>query len=160
MLHNIRLVGELGVTPAEAYAMYLDPDAHGRITGGPVEVAAREGAQFYAFGGALSGHILHLVPGRRIVQTWRSDAFGKADADSILVLTFLPKGRQHTLVDVQQLNVPARDCAGVSHGWESYYFAPWRKYIADRKRRHEERAEQARQNALAAKARQQAEAAA
>ena len=127
MLATIRLAAEFSATPAELYSMYLDPGKHAAITGSPVEISAREGARFYAFGGALSGQILHLVPGRRIVQTWRSNRFRKNDPDSILVLTLLPKGRLHTLLDLQQINVPLQDYAGISHGWETYYFAPWRR---------------------------------
>jgi len=129
MLHNIRLAAELAAPPAAVYAMYLDPRAHEAITGAPVEIAAREGARFYAFGGALSGRVLHLVPGKRIVQTWRSNEFAKGDPDSLLVLTLLPKGRTRTLLDLQQLNVPGCDYAGISQGWERYYFAPWRDYL-------------------------------
>ena len=136
MLYNIRLAVELDAPPAEVYSMYLDPGAHGAITGSPAEIAASEGAKFYAFGRALSGEILHLVPGKRIVQTWRSNVFRKADLDSIVVLTFLPKGRKRTLVDLQHINVPVQDYAGISRGWEEYYFTPWRKYVVERNARH------------------------
>jgi activator of HSP90 ATPase len=132
MLHCIRLGTELVAKPAEIYAMYLDAKTHAAITGAPVTVAAREGAKFSAFGGALSGRILHLVPGRMIVQAWRSTEFKRSDADSILILTMLPHGRNGTLLDLQHVNVPAQDYAGISRGWEQYYFAPWRDYLAQR----------------------------
>jgi hypothetical protein len=67
-----------------------------------------------------------------IVQTWRSNIFKSGDADSILILTLLPQGRKATLVDLQHINVPEQDYAGVSQGWELYYFAPWREYLAKR----------------------------
>jgi hypothetical protein len=73
--------------------MYLSPRAHGAITGGKVTVGARPGAKFRAFGGALTGRMLHTVPGRLIVQAWRSTAFHKRDLDSTLILHFLPAGR-------------------------------------------------------------------
>jgi len=135
MLHNIRIAAELAAPPKDVYAMYLDPELHANITGGAVTIAAREGAAFLAFEGALSGRILHLDPGRRIVQTWRSNMFRKTDVDSILVLTLLPHGRNGTLLDLQQLDVPGQDYAGISHGWELYYFAPWREYLGKRNRR-------------------------
>jgi activator of HSP90 ATPase len=133
MLHNIRLAAELAATPAEIYAMYLNAKTHAAITGAPVTIAAREGAKFSAFGGALSGRILHLMPGRMIVQAWRSTEFRRSDADSLLVLTMLPHGRKSTLLDLQHINVPAQDYAGISRGWEQYYFAPWRDYLAQRR---------------------------
>src|SRR5258706_2175979 len=132
MLNNIRIAAELAAPPADIFAMYLDAKTHAAITGAQVTVAAREGAEFAAFGGALSGRVLHLVKGKRIVQTWRSDAFKKSDADSVLILTLLPHGRGGTLLDLQHINVPGQDYAGISQGWETYYFAPWRKYLEKR----------------------------
>jgi hypothetical protein len=29
-----------------------------------------------------------------------------------------------------QVNVPEQDFAGVSQGWERYYWAPWREYLS------------------------------
>ena len=129
MLHSIRLAAEFPAPAATIYSMYLDAAEHAAITGAPATIAPREGADFEAFGGALTGRILHLVPGRRIVQTWRSDAFRPGDADSVLILTLLPRGRR-TLLDLQQTGIPVQDYAGISHGWEAYYFAPWRKRLA------------------------------
>jgi activator of HSP90 ATPase len=133
MLHTIRLAAELAAPRAEIYAMYLNARAHAAITGAPVTIAPREGAAFEAFDGALSGQILHLAPDRMIVQTWRSNVFKRADADSILILTLLPHGRGGTLLDLQQINIPEQDYAGASQGWELYYFAPWRDYLTMRK---------------------------
>lgn len=145
MLHSIRLAADLPAPPADVFRMYLDREAHAAITGGPVTVTPREETDFSAFDGAVSGRILHLVPGHRIVQTWRSNAFRKSDADSILILTLLPRGRRHTLLDLQQLNVPQGDYAAVCRGWELYYFLPWRAYLANlspprRKKRRRPRA--------------------
>jgi hypothetical protein len=41
--------------------MYLDARKHAAFTGAPVKIAARVGARFEAFGGALRGTILQLV---------------------------------------------------------------------------------------------------
>lgn len=138
MLHNIRLGTELAAPPADIYAMYLDPIAHSAITDSSVSIAAHAGAKFTAFRGTIGGTILHLVPGRVIVQTWRSNVFKRSDPDSILILTLSRRGPRSTVVDLQQINVPEQDFAGISHGWELYYFAPWREYL--RKRKAEARA--------------------
>lgn len=130
MMHNLRLATELAAPPIEIYTTYLDPELHANVIGGAVSIAAREGAAFHAFEGELSGKILHLIPGKRIVQTWRSNMFTKSDPDSILVITLWPRGRRSTLLDLQQIDVPEQDYAGVCHGWELYYFAPWREYLA------------------------------
>jgi hypothetical protein len=108
--------------------MYLNPTLHAAFTGAPVAIAARVGATFEAFGGALSGTILQLVPRRLIVQAWRSTNFGKRDIDSTLVLAFSPHGKGGR-IELTHVNVAERDFGGVSEGWSKYYFRPWRAYL-------------------------------
>ena len=129
-----RLVKQSITLPAPArdlYAMYLSPRKHAAITGGKVSIGPRPGSKFRAFGGALSGRMLQTVPGRLIVQAWRSTAFKKDDVDSTLILRFTPKGRKGR-IDLVHVNVPDQDYRGVIAGWKKYYWQPWRKYLARR----------------------------
>jgi uncharacterized protein YndB with AHSA1/START domain len=128
MSNTIALAVDLPASPARLYRMYLDPKLHGAFTGSPVKIAARVGAPFKAFGGALSGAILQVVPNRLIVQSWRSTNFGKRDIDSTLVLAFLPRGKGGR-IELTHVNVAERDFGGVSEGWAKYYFVPWRAYL-------------------------------
>ncbi len=93
-----------------------------------MNIEARPGAPFTAFDGVLQGVILHLEPKRLIVQTWRSVNFGADDIDSVLVLTFWSQDGG-TCIELTQVNVAERDFAGVSQGWEKYYWTPWRAYL-------------------------------
>jgi len=113
------------------FDMYLDPEAHGAITGKPVSIDARAGAPFRAFDGVLSGTVLHVAPKRLIVQTWRSANWPAASMDSVLTLSFWPEG-EGARIELVHANVPDEDFAGVSQGWETYYWAPWRAYLAAR----------------------------
>ena len=128
MPRTITLAAHLPAQPARLYRMYLDPVKHAAFTGAPVTIAPRAGAVFKAFGGALQGTILQLVPNRLIVQSWRSTEFAKADLDSTLVLSFWPEkggGR----IELTHVNVADSDFAGVSEGWSKYYWIPWRSYL-------------------------------
>ena len=132
----ITLAAVLPRPPARLYAMYLDRREHAAFTGAPVKIAARAGARFEAFGGALTGTILQIVSNRLIVQSWRSTNFGKRDLDSTLVLSFWPDpagGR----IELTHVNVADTDFAGVSEGWSKYYWTPWRAHLdkASRPRR-------------------------
>ncbi len=71
----------------------------------------------------FSGTILHVEPKRLIVQTWRSANWEAEAIDSVLVLTFwldAAGGR----IELNHINVPDSDFAGISHGWEKYYWTP------------------------------------
>ena len=135
MLRIVRQSVVLTASPRALYAMYLSPKAHGAITGGKIEIGARPGAKFKAFGGALTGKMLCTVPGRLIVQAWRSKVFHKRDHDSTLILRFLPAGRNRGCIDLVHVNVPSHDYRGVNQGWKNYYWKPWRKYLARLARR-------------------------
>jgi activator of HSP90 ATPase len=117
--------------PAERlYDMYLDPELHAAFTGKPVTIAGRAGAPFRAFDGALTGAILHVAPKRQIAQLWRSVNFPADAIDSVLILTFWPLGNEGR-VELQHINVPVSDFAGISDGWQKFYFTPWRIYLSD-----------------------------
>ena len=131
MSRTVTLAVDLPSSPARLYAMYLNPKIHAAFTGAPVKIAARVGASFEAFGGALTGQILQLIPKRLIVQSWRSTEFGKRDLDSTLILAFYALGKS-ARVELTHVNVADRDFGGVSEGWSKYYFLPWRAYL-DRK---------------------------
>ena len=108
--------------------MYLDSDSHKAITGAPVTVSPQAGSPFSAFDGMLSGTMLHVEPERLIVQTWRSANWPSDAVDSILVLSFVPE-EESTRIELVHVNVPEGDFAGVSHGWEKYYWTPWRAHL-------------------------------
>jgi uncharacterized protein YndB with AHSA1/START domain len=129
MARNIILAASLPAAPDRLFDMYLDPESHSTFSGTPVTISAKAGALFRAFDGALSGTILHVEPKRLIVQTWRSTHFLPESMDSVLVLSFHhePGGGRIELVHV---NVADEDFAGVSHGWEKYYWGPWRAYLS------------------------------
>lgn len=131
MPRTVTLAAVLPRPPARLYSMYLDAREHAALTGAPVKIAARAGAVFEAFGGALTGRILQLVPNRLIVQSWRSTQFGKRDLDSTLILSFWsdPAGGR---IELTHVNVADSDFAGVSEGWSKYYWAPWRAYLETR----------------------------
>ena len=131
MPKTIQQTVRLPAMPAALHAAYLDRIEHAAITGGPVTIAPEVGARFEAFAGALSGRILHLVPERLIVQTWRSRKWDAEDLDSILTLTFYPDAFG-ARIELVQVGVCDRDAADVEAGWERFYWTPWRARLQQR----------------------------
>jgi activator of HSP90 ATPase len=128
MPKNVIIAATLPANPDRLFDMYLDAGQHGAFTGKPVKIEPRAGAEFVAFDGAISGTILHVESKRLIVQTWRSINFPDDAIDSTLVLTFWPDpvgGR----IELNHINVPDIDFAGVSEGWQKHYWTPWRDYL-------------------------------
>ena len=128
MSRTIQIAASLPAAPDRLFDMYLDPIEHAAFTGSPVTISSQPGSPFRAFDDVLSGTILQVVPKRLIVQSWRSPHWGPADLDSTLILTFLPEGNG-ARIELTQVNVVDNDFAGVSHGWEKFYWTPWRAYL-------------------------------
>jgi uncharacterized protein YndB with AHSA1/START domain len=131
MSRNLILAATLPASPDRLFDMYLNPDLHAAFTGASTAIAPHAGAEFRAFDNALSGRILHLMPKRMIVQSWRASHWKMEDLDSTLILTFWPD-EEGTRVDLVHVNVADHDFAGVSQGWEKYYWTPWRKYLEEK----------------------------
>ena len=116
------------VSAKQLYDIYLDPKRHASFTGAPVRISPKPGSEFEAFDGMLSGSTVFTLSGKLIVQRWRSENFGIADLDSILILTFSDEGKQGR-IDLVHVNVPQQDYKGVTEGWKKYYWTPLWKYL-------------------------------
>ena len=131
MPRHVIIAASLPAPPEQLYDMYVDAQVARGVywrTGGD---SATGRAPFSAFGGALSGTVLHVEPKRLVVQRWRSRNWPEDAVDSVLTMTFWPEaggGR----IELVHANVPEEDFAGVSQGWEKYYWTPWRNYLQRR----------------------------
>jgi len=117
-------------SPREIYDSWLDGRRHAKMTGSPARGSAGEGASFSAWDDYITGKNLKLVPGKRIVQSWRTTQFTPADPDSEIEVT-LAKAPRGTKVTLRHSNVPdGHD--GYKSGWKTHYFDPMKAYFADR----------------------------
>jgi uncharacterized protein YndB with AHSA1/START domain len=120
-------------TPAVLYELFMDSAKHSAATGMPAKISRKVGGTWSAFGKMLVGKNLALVPGRMIVQSWRSTGWKKTDPDSVLVVSF-EKTKGGATVHLAHVGVPQHDHKGVTEGWPKYYWEPWKSYLAARKR--------------------------
>ena len=128
MPRNIIIAASLPATPDKLFDMYLDAETHAAFTGMPVTLERHAGGVFRAFDAMLSGTILHIEPKTLIVQTWRSANWPLTAMDSVLTLSFWA-AEDGARIELVHVNVPDEDFAGVSQGWERYYWRPWRAYL-------------------------------
>ncbi len=114
--------------PGEIYASWLDGKKHSKMTGAGASGTAKAGAKFSAWDKYITGTNLEMVPGKKIVQAWRTTEFPEDAADSKLVVTFR-KAKGGTLVSITHTNIPDGQAAGYKKGWVDYYFKPMKKYF-------------------------------
>jgi uncharacterized protein YndB with AHSA1/START domain len=129
MSYSFTLTDIIPAPPAAIYDAWLSSRAHTDMTGSKATQSARIGAKVGAWGGYISGQNLELVPGRRIVQSWRTTKFTDADPDSTISVTLraVPGGTRITL---RHSGVPNSHTGYEQGGWQSNYFAPMKTYFA------------------------------
>jgi uncharacterized protein YndB with AHSA1/START domain len=117
----------------EIYEAWLDSLAHSEMTRGPAIMSDEVGAEVSAWDGYITGRNLELVPGERIVQSWRTTQFSDEHEDST-VTVMLEELEDGTLLTLVHSNVPDEQTSYEQGGWEEHYFEPMKEYFAERKR--------------------------
>src|SRR5208337_3952403 len=70
-----------------------------------------------------------LVPGERIVQSWRTTQFTDEHEDSIITVTLEPV-EGGTLLTLIRSNVPGDHKSYEQGGWQKHYFGPMLVYFS------------------------------
>jgi uncharacterized protein YndB with AHSA1/START domain len=123
-------------SPRAVYDAYADAKQHAAFTGAKASLKPKPGSKMSAWNGYVTGQILLLRPGKRIVQTWKSMTWPKGAAESILDLRLAPKGKKTELTMVHS-GIPARPASlakGFTTGWFTSYWKPLRAYFKGRAR--------------------------
>jgi activator of HSP90 ATPase len=116
-------------SPKLLFSLYTDSRKHSAVTGHRAAISTRIGAACSAFNGSLNGKTLGVIRDRLFVQTWRNDSWKPARADSVLCLFFEKDGKGGKVTMVHA-NIPDEHYPGIRKGWTTYYWAPWKRYIA------------------------------
>ena len=87
MPYTFTLTATIPASPEEIYQAWLDSIGHSEMTGGEATTSDEVGAEVSAWDGYISGRNLHLVPGERIVQSWRTTKFTEDHEDSVITVS-------------------------------------------------------------------------
>ena len=127
--YNFTLAAIIPASPQEIYEAWLDGVAHSAMTGSEARMSDAIGEAVSAFDGYISGRNLELVPGERIVQSWRTAEFEEEHADSLITVT-LEDADGGALLTLVHTNVPDELTSYEQGGWEEYYFEPMKAYFS------------------------------
>jgi uncharacterized protein YndB with AHSA1/START domain len=75
MCKTIKQRAKFKLDPGRIYELLADAEQHTRLTGQTAVIDDRIGGAFSTHGGRVHGINVDLVPGKRVVRAWRSDAF-------------------------------------------------------------------------------------
>ena len=120
MFKSIREEVALNATPEAIYNMLMNAQKHRAFTGAPVELSNEIGGRLSAFGGAITGINIELVPGKRVVQMWRAGDWPEGHYSTATFELIPSKGG--TALAFTQTGVPESKFNEISQGWKSQYW--------------------------------------
>ncbi len=114
-------------SPERVYQAWIDSDGHSNMTGGKATVDPSVGGSFTAWGSYICGQNVVLEPGKRIVQSWRTENFSADEPDSQIEVVFeeIDVGCRVTL---HHTKLPPHGTR-YETGWVSNYFEPMKVYF-------------------------------
>ena len=110
-------------SPAAVYRVLTTSEDFARMTGGrSAEISGEVGGEVAMFGGDIRGRNVELVPGKRVVQAWRSHAWPEG-VYSIVRFELAPEGKGTKLV-FDQAGYPDGAQKMLEGGWHQMYWQP------------------------------------
>src|SRR6516164_7936987 len=100
MPYAFTLTTTIPASAQDIYDAWLNSLAHSEMTGGQASMSDEIDAEVSAWDGYITGRNLELVPGERIVQSWRTTHFRDEHGTSIITrpLEGVEDGTVFTLV--------------------------------------------------------------
>lgn len=121
-------------SPDEVYQALMTSRGHFGFSGAPARINDRVGATFVVWGGYIHGRNLELVPGKRIVQSWRPSEETWPE-DYYSTVTFeLSESPGGTRLRFEHAGVLADHAGHLSAGWKESYWLPLAAYLKKRRR--------------------------
>ena len=106
--------------PAEAvYRLLTDAKAHRAFSGERATISKKIGGPFSVYSGHCSGIIVDLLPGKRIVQAWRTKKFPPG-IFSMAAFTLVPTRGGGTELTLIHRGVPKELIPKIEAGWREF----------------------------------------
>jgi activator of HSP90 ATPase len=129
MSNKIQQEVVLKANAKKVYAALTESKQFSLMSGGaPTEIGSEEGSSFSCFGGMITGRSVELVPGKLIVQAWRTKNW-EPGVYSIVKFELKSQG-ENTLLQLEHTGFPEGEESHLDPGWQANYFEPLKKYLA------------------------------
>jgi len=130
----LRVSTTIPAAPTTLYLAWLSAEQHSAMTGGTAKIDPEVGGKFTAWNGYITGKLVNLDLGRRIVMAWRTTDFPREAGDSRVEVHFEALGGS-TRLTILHTEIPEGQGEKYRVGWNDNYFGPMRtffsKYLPD-----------------------------
>ena len=128
-MESLTLTDIFSTDPDTLYNAWLDSDTHSGMTGSRAWIEPEINGRFTCWDEYIFGITLEMVPGKKIVQRWRTTEFPDDAGNSKIELTFdaVSEGTRLTL---HHTNIPFGQAVFYKKGWLEFYFEPMKRYFS------------------------------
>jgi len=126
-VRNLKQTVTIRAAPKSVYDTLVRASEHAKFTGAAARLEAKAGGRFELWDGSLTGVVVELDPGRRIVLAWRSTEW-PAGHYSIADFVLRPS-RGGTKLEFSQYGIPSDDYDDIADGWKTFYWDPLKEYL-------------------------------
>ena len=124
---NIFQVIEIESAPDTIYQALTNPQLLTELTGMSAEMSSQEGGTFNAWNNRSHGYIMRLIPGKRIVQAWRHDAF--EDGMYSTVIIDIEATENGSRVSFNHIGVPESESGWLTETWKKDFWNPLSEHL-------------------------------
>ena len=126
---NIHQEVTIDASPAAVFEALTSSEQFATMTGGRgADISKEAGGAVSLFGGDIRARNVELVPGKRVVQAWRSQAWPEG-VYSVVRFELSPQGKGTRLV-FDQAGHPADAQQMLEGGWGKMYWEPMNAMLA------------------------------
>lgn len=125
----LRVTATIPVAPTTLYFAWIDSAHHTAMTGGTAKIDPNVGAKFTAWNGYITGKLVILDLGRRIVMSWRTTDFPRDASDSRVEVHFESLGTS-TRILILHTEIPEGQAEKYKQAWMDKYVNPMRVYFS------------------------------
>ena len=125
----LRVTSTIPVAPTTLYFAWIDSDHHSSMTGSTAKIDPVVGAKYSACNGYVTGKLIILDLGRRIVMSWRTTDFPRDAADSRVEVHFETLGMS-TRILILHTEIPEGQSEKYKALWNDKYIAAMRAYFS------------------------------
>jgi uncharacterized protein YndB with AHSA1/START domain len=130
----LRVSTTIPAAPTTLYLAWLNSEQHSAMTGGTAKIDPQVGGKFTTSDGYVTGKLVILDLGRRIVMSWRTSDFPREAPDSRVEAHFEALGGS-TRLTILHTDIPEGQSEKYRASWNEKYFGPMRtffsKYLPD-----------------------------
>jgi uncharacterized protein YndB with AHSA1/START domain len=125
----LRVSTTIPAAPTTLYLAWLSSERHSAMTGAAANIDPNVGSKFTACNGYISGKLVILDLGRRIVMSWRTTDFPREAPDSRVEVHMEAIGGS-TRLTVLHTEIPEGQGEQYRAVWNDKYFTPMRTFFS------------------------------